>query len=136
MVAYARGHVIRNSLFEIDGTDYSNQVNTVEFLPDTPVQTYRTLVPDGAITDTDSATWTLHLTGVQDFGTGSLGKKLRENAGLDMDVVYQPVVGVGQDHVEAVIRGVQLPVGGAQGSFRTFDITLGVIGEPDITQSV
>jgi hypothetical protein len=137
MVAYARAHVVKNIVFTVEAVDYANQVTKVRLVPDQSVQTMRTAVPDGTITDTDSPVWTLELAGVQDFGTGSLGAALRTaaNAGTDLDVEYQPKAGTGQDKAVFVIRPTQIPFGGDVGNFRTFDVTIPVIGQPTFSQS-
>jgi hypothetical protein len=137
MVAFARAHVIKYAVFEVDEVEYNNQVTKVRLVPDTPIQTLRTMDPAGTVTDADSAVWTLELAGIQDFGTGSLGLALRTaaNAGTDLDVVFQPKTGTGQDSAAFTIRPVNIPFGGDTGSFRTFDVTVPVIGSPVITQS-
>jgi hypothetical protein len=137
MVAYARAHVIKNAVFTVDEDDYANQATKIRLVPDQDTQTLRTMVPDGTITDTDSPVWELELAGVQDFGALSLGAALRTAAaaGADLDVVYQPKAGTGQDKATFTIRPTQIPFGGEQGNFRTFDVTIPVIGAPVFTQS-
>lgn len=137
MTAYARAFVIKDLLFTVDGTDYSNQVTKVTITPDQNIQTLKTGVPDGAITDSDSPTWTLALAGINDDGAGSLGHALRvayANS-TDLDCVYQPHSGTGQDVNSFTIRPNALPFGGEVGSFHTFDTTIPVIGEPVLSQS-
>jgi hypothetical protein len=137
MVAYARAHVIKYAVFEVDEVDFANQVTKVRLVPDTPTQTLRTMDPSGTITDTDSATWMLELAGIQDFGTGSLGAALRTAAaaGTDLDVEFQPKTGTGQDKAVFTIRPINIPFGGDTGTFRTFDTTIPVIGTPAWSQS-
>jgi hypothetical protein len=137
MTAYARAHVMRNSSLEIDEVEYANQVTKAIIVPDTPTQTLRTLAPDGVIQDTDSASWMFELAGVQDFGAGSLGAALRTAAaaGTEMDVVYQPKLGTGQDVATFSIKPVQIPFGAEQGAFRVFDVEIPVVGEPTWSQS-
>lgn len=137
MTAYARAHVMKNSVFEVDEVDYANQVTNVTLTPEQNVQTLATLVPDGVITDTDNPVWTLTLAGVQDFGASSLGAALRTaaSAGTDLDVEYQPKAGTGQDKAVFVIRPVHIPFGGSQGEFRTFDVQIPVVGQPTFSQS-
>ena len=137
MVAYARAHVIKNMLFEVDTVDYANQVTKVQLVPDQATQTLKVGVPSGTITDTDSATWTLALAGVQDFGTGSLGAAIRTAyaSGTTLEIEYQPVAGVGQDKAVFEVKGIALPFGGEVGQFRTFDVVLPVMGEPTWSQS-
>lgn len=136
MPPYARAGTIKHHLFMLGGVDYSEQLNTVLLTPDSPTQTYRIAVPDASITDTDSATWTIQLIGIQDDGVGSLGRALRLLDGLEEDFVYQPFAGVGQDRWEGVLKGGPIPVGGTAGQFRTFDKTFGVVGTPTPSQSV
>lgn len=137
MPAYARAHVIKNHSFKMDGVDYSNQLQKVRFVPSQEVQTYKIAVPDGNVTDIDTPTWVLELGGIQDFGTGSLGKALRD-LGVDgeAEVEYQPKAGIGQDLVTATIKGAAIPMGGSAGEVRQFDSTFGVVGEPVPSQSV
>lgn len=138
MVAYARAHVMKYAVFTVDDVDFANQVTKVRLVPDTPSQTLRVLVPDGTITDNDSAVWTLELAGVQDFGTGSLGAALRTAAANDdtVDIEFQPKTGAGQDKAEFTIKPTQIPFGGDQGAFRTFDVTFQVVGQPTFSQSI
>lgn len=137
MVAYARAFVIKDLYFAVEGTDYSNQVTKVTLTPDQNIQTLKTGVPDGAITDSDSATWTLALSGVNDNGAGSLGHALRVAyaAGTDLDVTYRPKDASAQDQSDFTIRPNAMPFGGEVGGFHLFDTTIPVIGEPVLSQS-
>jgi hypothetical protein len=137
MTAYSRAFVIKDLLFTVEATDYSNQVTKVTLTPDQNIQTLKTGVPDGAITDSDSPTWTLALSGINDNGAGSLGSALRTAyaSGTDLDCVYQPKNASGQDKATFTIRPNALPFGGDVGSFHTMDLTVPVIGEPVFSQS-
>lgn len=137
MTAYARAFVIKDLLLTVDGDDYSNQVTKVLLTPDQNIQTLKTGVPDGAITDSDSPTWTCALSGINDDGTGSLGHALRVAyaAGTDLDCVYQPKNATGQDKATFTIRPNALPFGGEVGSFHLMDLTIPVVGEPSFSQS-
>jgi hypothetical protein len=134
-MAYARGHVLKNATVMIDDVEYKEQLATVLFTPDQPIQQMRTLSPTGTLTDADSAVWTCQMVGIQDFGTGSLGKALRDAAGTLVEIVFQPKVGTGQDVITAEIMALEIPFGGEQGSWRTFDMTFPVSGSPAISQS-
>lgn len=135
MAAYARAHVMRNSSVEMDTVEYANQTTKVLLTPDTPIQTMRTLVPDGTIQDVDNAAWVLELAGVQDQGAGSLGAALRAAAGTEVEFVVQPKVGTGQDVATFTCLAVNIPFGGETGAFRVFDVELPVIGQPVFSQS-
>ena len=137
MAAYARAHVIKNLLFKVEATDYSNQVSEVTLTPEQSVQTLKTGVPDGAITDTDSATWTVVLNIVQDFGSGALAKALWDAAlaGEDLDCTYQPRAGFSQDLFTFTIRPTVFSLGGQVGQFRTSSVTIPVVGQPVPSQS-
>jgi hypothetical protein len=137
MVAYARAHVIKYALFTVEAVEYNTQVTKVRLVPDTPTQTLRVMEPASSVTDSDSAVWTLELAGIQDFGAGSLGAALRTaaDAGTDLDVEFQPKTGTGQDKAVFVIRPVNIPFGGDTGTFRTFDVTIPVVGKPTFSQS-
>lgn len=137
MVAYARAHVIKYALFTVEAVEFNAQITKVRLVPDTPTQTLRVMEPSSSVVDADSAVWTLELAGIQDFGVGSLGAALRTaaDAGDDLDVVFQPKTGTGQDKAVFIIRPVNIPFGGEQGTFRTFDVTVPVVGKPTFSQS-
>ncbi len=135
MAGYARAFIMRDSTVTINGTEYNAQLNKVRFVPDTPMEQMPVLVPTGTITDISTTTWTCELGGVQDNGSGSLGAALRAAAGTLMSVVFQPRTGTGQDKITASVMGMPIEFGGEQGSWRMFDITLPVDGQPTFAQS-
>ncbi len=135
MAAYARAHVMRNSTVQIATVESTNQLTTVVFTPDQPVQQMRVLSPTDTITDADTTTWTCQLVGIQDFGTGSLGAALRAASGTILAVEFQPRTGTGQDKITANILALDIPFGGEQGAWRTFDMTFPVQGQPTFAQS-
>jgi hypothetical protein len=135
MVAYARAHVIRNAVITIDAVTYNNQVTKIRLVPDTPVQTLRTLVPDGVVQDVDTAVWTLELSGIQDMGAGGLAAALNAAAGLSVTVIVQPKAGAGQDVATFSMIAMPVEFGGEQGNFRTFEGEFPVNGQPVFTQS-
>lgn len=128
------GHigVLKDSLIEIEGTDYANQMTRSRLVPETPSQSLRTLVPDGTVTDTDSASWTWEVAGLQKHATGGLAKLLNDAAPGDLlEVVYQPRKGVvGQPEYTFTVVAKKVPIGGDQGAFATFEAVLEVQGEP------
>jgi hypothetical protein len=120
--------VYRDGLFTVDGTDYANQCAKLRLVPDQPIQTYRTLVPDGVIQDVDSVVWTLEITGLQINIPGGLAAYLRTNSGIDVACVLQPKTGVGQPKATFTAKALMPEFGGEQGAFLTIDHTLPVIG--------
>ncbi|MBQ1042367.1 hypothetical protein KBX03_07595 [Micromonospora sp. C72] len=133
MPAYAGAAVYRDASITIDGTEYANQLTKARLVPDTPIQTVRTLVPDGAVVDVDSTTWTLELSGFQSIAvTGSgLADALSDAAqGEHLDVVLTPKKGAGLRKKTFTIVAVPVEFGGEQGNFMTFDATFPVVGEP------
>lgn len=138
MTAYTRAHVMRNASVTIETEEYSQtgQVTKARLVPDTPVQTLRTLVPDGVVQDTDSTVWTFELSGVQDYGTAGLAKALSDLAGQTVTVTVQPKMGTGQDVATFDMVAMPTEFGGEQGSFRTFENSFPVIGQPVFSQSV
>lgn len=131
------GHlgVLKNSSIEIETVEYANQLTRARLVPDTPEQTTKTLVPDGTVTDVDSASWTFELAGLQKHNTGGLGAVLNAATPGDLlDVVYEPAAAVvGQPHYEFQVVAKPIPVGGDQGNQATFEIVLAVIGTPTRT---
>ena len=126
---------MRDSTVTIDAVEYNGQLNKVRFVPDTPMEQMPVLTPTGTITDIGTTTWTVELGGVQDQGSGSLGSALRAAAGTLVTMVFQPRVGTGQDKITAEVMAMPIEFGGEQGSWRTFDITLPVDGQPTFAQS-
>lgn len=128
------GHlgVLKNSLVEIETVDYANQLTRARLVPDTPSQQLRTLVPDGAISDTDSASWTFEIAGVQKHNTGGLASVLNAAVpGTLLEVEWEPVKGaVGQVKYTFEVVAQPVPVGGDQGAFATFEAVLRVVGSP------
>lgn len=133
MTAYAGAFVIRNALIKFASTDFTNQCNKARLVPDTPIQTMRTLVPDGAITDVDSTVWTLELSGIQDWETGGLALYLNTNNGTLVTVNLAPVNSTGKKTAAISARILPVPFGGDQGNFATFDLTLPCNGQPVFT---
>lgn len=138
MPAYARAHVMRNATITIDSVQYANQLTKARLVPDVPIQTMRTLVPDGVLQDVDTAVWTLELSGVQDRGAGGLGAALDAAyaVGADIVAVIQPKIGSGQDVATVNFKPMPIEFGAEQGNFRTFEASFPVVGQPVFTQSV
>lgn len=135
MTVYARAHVMRNIVATLEAVSYANQLSKARLIPDTPIQTMRTLVPDGVIQDIDSTVWSLELSGVQDYGAGGLADALNDASGTVLTLILQPKAGTGQDTATCEVLCLPVEFGGEQGSFRTFDTTLPVIGQPVFSQS-
>ncbi len=130
MPAYADAHVMRNCKITVETTEYANQVSKARLVPDTPVQTQRTLVPDGVVQDVDSTVWTLELSGLQSTKAGGLAKLFNESVGQQLEVVIQPKLGTGEDTATCTIIAMPVEFGGEQGAFRTFEAEFPVIGQP------
>lgn len=128
MPAPTGAQVYRDALITVDGTDYANQLNKARLVPDQPIQTYRTLVPDGVVQDVDSVVWTLEITGLQINIASGLAAYLRTNSGLTLSWVLQPKTGVGLPKATFSAIALMPEFGGEQGAFQTIDMTLPVTG--------
>jgi len=120
--------LFKYAVIEIDDVDYAEWATTALLTGEAPVQTLRTLVPDGAIVDTDSAAYTFQLAGPQ---SSPLYAALLAAEGGEVEVVFQAEHGTGKavrTFTAKVPEG--LPFGGQQGAFRTFDVSLPVSGSP------
>ena len=125
--------VYKNATVTVNAIAYANQVRIARLVPDAPIQTYRTLVPDGQVSDVDSPTWTFELTGLQINTTGGLARALRAfDPGEEIPCVLVPTAGVG-DSFAFTAMAVPVPVGGEQGSFLTMELVLPVVGQPVVT---
>lgn len=128
-------HVMRDATITVDTIQFANSITKARLVPDNPIQQLRTLVPDGIVTDVDSAVWTLELSGVQVHGVGGLAKALNDAAGTEVSVVLQPKVGSGQDVATFTMMAMNIEFGGEQGAFRLFEATFPVIGAPIFSTS-
>lgn len=128
MPAPTGAQVYRDALITVDTVDYANQLSKARLVPDQPIQTYRTLVPDGVVQDVDSVVWTLELTGLQINIAGGLAAYLRTNSGLTIAWVLQPKTGVGLPKATFTTICLMPEFGGEQGAFQTIDMTLPVNG--------
>lgn len=122
--------VFRDALITVDGTDYANQLRKARLVPEQSIQTYRTLVPDGAVQDIDSAVWTLELEGLQINIAGGLAFYLRSVNGANIAAVLQQKTGVGNPKATFTAIAMMVEFGGEQGAFLTKTLTLPVIGAP------
>jgi hypothetical protein len=130
MPAPTGARVFRDALITVDGTEYTNQCRKARLVPDQPVQTYRTLVPDGVVQDSDSIVWTWELEGLQIDGSGGLSAYLRTVSGTTITVVLQPKTGVGQAKATFTATALMPEFGGEQGAFLTQTLTMPVNGAP------
>jgi len=122
--------VFRDALVTFDGVDYANQLTKARLVPDRPIQTVRTLVPDGAVQDVDSAVWTVELSGLQVNTPDGLAQALFDAAGTQVEMVLQPKTGTGQSKRTFTVIAIEPEYGGEQGSFLPIDLTLPVVGAP------
>lgn len=130
MPAAAGAHVIKNAVVTVDGIEYANQVTKARLVPDQPVQTMRTLVPDGVVQDVDSPVWTFEISGLQINVAGGLAKALRDADGGEVDVVLQPRAGTGQATATFTVLALMPEFGGEQGNWSTQELSLPVVGQP------
>lgn len=134
MAAPTGAHVYRKAKVTLATVEYANQARIARLNPDVPIQTYRTLVPDGAVQDVDSPVWTFELTGLQINTTGGLAHALRTaEVGSTMAVVLAPHDADGEDEAAFNILVIPPPFGGEQGSFGTMEMVFPVIGQPVFT---
>lgn len=129
MAAPAGAYVIRNASIKFAGTDYANQLTKARLVPETPMQTIRTLVPDGSVSDVDSTVWTLELAGIQDWkDSQGLADAMNDNAGVTVAIILQPKPGTGNRIATFSAISVPVEFGGEQGQFAKFEATLAVVG--------
>lgn len=123
--------VYRDALITVDGTDYTNQLKKARLVPDQPVQSYKTLVPDGVVQDTDSEIWTFEIEGLQINIAGGLAFYLRGLAGgTQIACVLQPKRGVGLPTATFTAIAMKVPFGGEQGAFLDHALVLPVLSVP------
>jgi|SRR6187549_143994 len=128
MAAYGGAIVMRDCLLTLDDVEFANQVTRARLVPETPIQTVRTLVPDGVIQDVDSTSWTLELSGIQDWETGGLAAFLHTNAGTTVEAVLAPKNATGKKQFTFNVICIDPPIGGDQGGFAMLELELPVTG--------
>lgn len=137
MTVAAGIYVVRDAVITVETVAYANQITSARLVPDTPVQTLKTLVPDGALVDVDSPTWTFELTLAQKNNTGGLAKVLRSAVpGSELDIVLTPKNLTGEDTATFVVLAMPAPFGGQQGQFPTAEMVFLVRGTPVFTSVV
>jgi hypothetical protein len=130
MPAPTGAYVYRNASVTADGTEYANQLRKARLVPDQPVQTYRTLVPDGAVQDADSVVWTLEIEGLQINIASGLAYYLRQQSGLIVAMTLTPLIGTGNPKATFNVTALSPEFGGEEGAFLTQTLTLPVTGAP------
>lgn len=126
--------VMKNALISFGATEYGNQCKEVRLVPDQPHQVYKTLVPDGAAVDVDSATWTLTVKGLQINATGGLADYLSDNAGTEVELLFEPKRGGRKATVTVMAKFTEF--GGETGSWAEVDLQLPCVGSPVFTDPV
>ena len=132
MPAPANTFTMRDALVTVDLVEYANQAWKARLVPEVPIQSQRTLVPDGAIVDVDSAMWTFELTLAQINKTGGLAKVLRDaEPGTEMAVVLVPHdTGTGSPKATFTIKSMPGTFGGDQGALASNEMVFPVVGSP------
>jgi len=122
--------VYRDASVNLDGVEYANQLRKARLVPDQPVQTYRTLVPDGAVQDADSIVWTFEIEGLQINIAGGLAAYMRTNSGNIGTFILIPKIGSGNPRATFTGTILMPEFGGEQGAFLTQTLTIPVNGKP------
>jgi hypothetical protein len=131
MAAPTGAIVYKNAIVTIDEVEYANQCTKARLVPDVPIQTVRTLVPDGVVQDVDSAVWTFEVSALQINTAGGLALALRTAApGDEIDVILQPKAGFSQPKATFTVMALPAPFGGDQGAFLTMELVFPVKGAP------
>lgn len=124
--------IMRNATVTIDTTAYQGQLKTVELSPDADTQTYKTLDPAVTYQDVDSASWTVKLTGPQDWTAATgLARYLTEHHGQIVHISSTPNVGGVTAEFDAIAMACSF--GGEQGDYPELDVELPVLNQPAFT---
>lgn len=131
MSAPTGAYVLRDASVKVATVEYANQCTKARLIPDTPIQTLRTLVPDGVVQDVDSTAWTFELSGVADWTNSTgLADALNDANGTQVEIILVPKKGTGKPQATFTIVALPVNFGGDQGGWNTFDATFPVIGAP------
>lgn len=124
-------YVLKDASVTVDATEYANQCTRARLVPETPIQTVRTLVPDGIVQDVDSPAWTFEVAALQKNDTGGLAKALRDaTPGAELDIVLVPKDGLSMPQATFTILALPVTFGGDQGKFADFEAVFPVVGQP------
>ncbi len=124
-------YVMKDSSIVIDAVEYNGQMTRGRLVPETPIQAKRVLVPDGAVQDVDSPTWTFEVAALQKNDAGGLAKALRDaTPGEELLVVYAPKDGLSQPMATFTLLALPVLFGGDQGSWADFEAVFPVQGQP------
>jgi hypothetical protein len=124
-------YVMKDSSIEVDEVQYANQTTRSRLVPDTPIKTKRTLVPDGQVQDVDSPVWTWEVAALQKNDAGGLAKALRDAAPGDiLEVVFAPLDGLSKPQATFSIIALPVVFGGEQGEWADFEAVFPVLGQP------
>ncbi len=124
-------YVLKDASVTVEGTDYANQCTRARLVPDTPIQTRRTLVPDGIVQDVDSPAWVFEVAALQKNDAGGLAKALRDAVpGTELDIVLVPQDGLSKPKATFTILALPVIFGGEQGNWAEFEASFPVLGQP------
>lgn len=113
--------------------DYRKHLDTVTFTPSAAQKSW-TGLGKNTHTDTDTATWTVALAGVQDWDTpDSLSRFLYEHEGETVPFTFRPRSGSGPSFMADVVI-TPGAIGGAVNAFTPLSVTLGCNGRPVLVE--
>lgn len=117
--------ILRNVQVEIGGKDYGPATSTAVFTPAGSVVRFPGLAPEGRLSASTAADWTLDLTFVQDWtSTDSLAKELLEREGETVTVKFKPDRAIGAPAFSAEVTLAAPAIGGSEG-FPTSTVSMG-----------
>lgn len=126
--------IMSDVVAKIDGTEYAEQLSTVEFAPSggAPV-TWKGLAKGSSFTFSSTSTWVCNLALAQDWqNEESLARFLYDHEGEEVDVEFRPNGGTGTP-IYATIYAVPGSIGGAIDSVAVQTVSCGVLGKPSFT---
>ncbi|MEV4350970.1 hypothetical protein AB0J83_41465 [Actinoplanes sp. NPDC049596] len=118
----------KNASISWDGQEFLGNTTMALLTPDTPITQERTLDPGYVLSDVDDPTWTFQIRAVQ--AQDGLTDWLFEHQGEEVEIVYTPKRGAGNNTYTFTIVVTAVPIGGERGSFATVEATFPVIGQP------
>jgi hypothetical protein len=124
-------YVYKDASVEIATVEYANQCTRAVLIPTTPIQSVRTLVPDGQVQDVDSPMWVFGVSALQKNDTGGLALALRTaDPGDILAVELVPKAGATMPNATFNIIAMPVQFGGEQGKFLDFEEAFAVVGQP------
>ena len=114
---------LKDVIAEFGDDDYRQHLDQVQFVPSSSTASWTGLGLN-TFTDVATATWTVNLSGAQDWSATGLSRFLFEHEGEEVDFTFRPRSGEGPSFTTTV-RITPGAIGGSVNQVAPFSVSLG-----------